>query len=76
MFQEIDDMLIKFDISDLNTRIAKARTTLDGLPASAPTWLGRKKLAAKRSWLRGEIVHVRSLIAIAADALREVSNAS
>ncbi len=74
MFQEIDDMLIKFDISDLNTRITKARKTLDDLPAGASTWMARKKLATRRQWLRSEIVHIESLIGIAAKSL-EVEDA-
>jgi hypothetical protein len=69
MFQEIDDMFIKQDIADLNERIATARRKLEELPATAPTWPSRKKLNAKRQWLRSEITHLRHLIEIAESSL-------
>jgi hypothetical protein len=75
MFQEIDDLFIRHDITDLRKRIATARKKLEELPATAPTWMARKKLKAKRLYLKDEIVHVRHLIDIAESAL-EVSNAS
>jgi hypothetical protein len=75
MFQEIDDMFIKQDINDLRKRITKAKQTLEELPVGATTWPSRKKLNAKRQWLRSEIIHVRHLIAIAESSL-EVENAS
>ena len=69
MFQEITDILIKKDIDEFSRRIATAQKKLDELPATAETWIGRKKLNAKRRFLEGEIVYVGNLISMAREAL-------
>ena len=75
MFHEISDLLIHRDIDEFNRRITTAQAKLAELPATAATWLERKKLKARRRFLQDEIVHIQHQVDIATEALENPAEA-
>lgn len=67
----ITDDLIKADIAGFKLRIGEARAKLAALPATANTWKDRKRLKARRQFLKDEIVHVQHMLDIATEALEQ-----
>ena len=68
MLDLTDEDILK-DIEGFKARINQAKERLAALPATAPDWKGRKKLAEKKRILNDDIRHVRKLIDIAQRAL-------
>ena len=71
---ELTAEIIQQDIAEYSERIRAAQDKLAQLPMTDSHWRELKKLTSKRRHLKGEIAHVKKLIGMAEESLRETHN--